>query len=358
LEKFSQEQGSKMTGLNIQQKQLIFDYSMGIASESESAQAQELIFSNEHASLLHAKLKKSLSPLELEAAESEDCPQELVDSTVARLMNAARSSHLQLQNLLANEQIKESNKTQKVTFIRNFGQILAYAAIILIVSGIVIAPLQHMRQNSWKQTCGKQLGNIGGGFANYVTEHNGQLPTVASSAGSPWWKVGYSGNENHSNTRNLWLLVKGDYVNPVDFVCPGKREGKALRYDAAQMKAYNDFPSRKYVSYSFRIRCPKAGSANIGGQKVLIADLSPLFETLPENNANSLDLQLNNNLLNVNSINHNRKGQSVLLGDGSVKFVKTRNCEISNDDIYTIRNTTSYNGSEVPSCDTDAFLAP
>lgn len=345
-----------MTSINSQQKQLIFDYAMGITSQSESAQAQELIFSNENASLFYADIKKSLSPLD--SIEPEDCPQELVDSTVSRLLNTARSSHIQLQNLLANEQIKETHKAQKVTFARNFGQILAYAAVILIVSGIVIAPLKHMRQDAWKQTCGKQLGNIGSGFAQYVNEHNGQLPAVTASAGSPWWKVGYAGSENHSNTRNLWLLVKGDYVNPVDFVCPGKREGKALRYDAKQLKAYNDFPSRKYVSYSFRIRCPKAGSSNLCGQKVLIADLSPLFENLPDNYSNPLDLQLDKNLIKFNSINHNRKGQSILLGDGSVKFVTTRNCEISNDDIYTIKDKTCYTGSEVPSCDSDAFLAP
>lgn len=94
------------------------------------------------------------------------------------------------------------------------------------------------------------------------------------------------------------------------------------------------------------------------GRKVLIADLSPLFEKLPSDYSKSLKLQLNKELLSRNSINHKRRGQNVLFYDGSSEFVKTRRIGALEDDIFTLRGTDTYEGVEVPSCETDAFLAP
>jgi hypothetical protein len=172
--------------------------------------------------------------------------------------------------------------------------------------------------------------------------------------------VGYQGKENHSNTRHIWLLVKGNYVNPTDFICPGKIQGlQTPKLSLSEVQNYNDFPSRKYVTYSFRIRCVKPGEGIPNGQQVLIADLSPLFEKLPDDYSKPFNpIQLNNGLLNLNSINHNRRGQNVLLCDGSAAFAKERNIGASQDDIFTLQDINKYEGVEVPSCVTDAFLAP
>jgi prepilin-type processing-associated H-X9-DG protein len=93
-------------------------------------------------------------------------------------------------------------------------------------------------------------------------------------------------------------------------------------------------------------------------RKVLMADLSPLFENLSDDFDKPLNLQLNRRLLTVNSINHKRKGQNVLFGDGHVKFLKTRLIGVSNDDVFTLQNTDVYRGYEVPDCEMDFFLAP
>jgi hypothetical protein len=60
----------------------------------------------------------------------------------------------------------------------------------------------------------------------------------------------------------------------------------------------------------------------------------------------------------LNSLNHNRRGQNVLFDDGSAGFVKTRFVGVNGDDIFTLQNTTLYQGSETPDRETDAFLAP
>jgi prepilin-type processing-associated H-X9-DG protein len=86
--------------------------------------------------------------------------------------------------------------------------------------------------------------------------------------------------------------------------------------------------------------------------------MNPLFENLPDDFSKPLNLPLDDRLLNVNSINHRRKGQNVLFCDGAVKFVKTRRVGASNDDIFTLRGKRFYKGNEVPTCETDNFLAP
>ena len=343
-----------MTELNNQQKQLLFDYCLGLTPEEATAEAEQLIASNEQAAEIHSKLKTALLPLK--SLESESCPDDLAEGTIWRLNNLARSSQLQLEQLLAGEQAR--SVTDKSRFWRNLGEMVATAAVIMLVAGVLIAPLNFARQKSRQQACLMQLQRIGEGINSYSSDHDGKLPAVATAMGAPWWKVGYQGKENYSNTRHIWLLAKGGYVNPADFVCPGRSRGQALQLDLSQVQNYNDFPSRRYVTYSFRIRCIKPGEESPHGQKVLIADLNPLFERLPDDYSKPFKLQLNTDLLNLNSINHNRHGQNVLFDDGSAKFLKVRSIGVAEDDIFTLQDTNTYEGIEVPSCETDAFLAP
>ena len=343
-----------MISLNNQQKELLFDYCIGLTSEEQAAQARQLISSNKEAAELHSKLKASLSPLD--CLEFESCPDDLAESTILRLNNAARSSQLRLQQLLELEETRTVTTKNRLWW--NIGRIAAAAAVILIVLGTWSAPLNFARQKYRQHQCQMQLSHIFQGIDNYSSDHDGRFPTVATATGNPWWKVGYKGRENHSNTRALWLLVKDGYVNPADFVCPGNKQARTIQFDPSQLKNYNDFPGRNHVTYSFRIRCNRAAKQIPHGRKVLIADLNPLFERLPRNYSNPFKLRLNKDLLTLNSINHNRRGQNVLFCDGSIDFVKKRDIGISQDDIFTLQNTDIYQGIEVPSCEADAFLAP
>ena len=340
--------------LSKKQQELVFDYCLGLASESAVLEAERLVVSSQKAAELCSALKISLSPLE--SLEKEICPDSLVESTVLRLKDSARSSHLQLEQLLADEQVR--SVSARSPFWHNIGELLTAAAVILFVAGVVFAPLKHARQNYWQQSCQMQLGQIGKAIDNYRSDYGGALPAVATTAGEPWWKVGYQGKENHSNTRHLWLLAKGGYVMPPDFVCAGKREGQVIQLNPEQAKNYNDFPARRYVTYSLRIKCNNPQNSSAGGRKALVADLNPLFEKLPRNYSAPLKLRLNKALANFNSSNHNRRGQNILFGDSSVEFTKSRKVGITEDDIFTLQNTDVYKGIEIPKCEFDTFLAP
>jgi len=341
-----------MIPLNSDQKKLLFDYCIGLTSQEDIAEAQNLISSNPEAAELHARMKATLSPLE--GYESEPCPDDLAERTVLRLTNMANAAQGRLQQLLADEQTRAVQHIRPpwMGWVRN----LATAAVFMIAGTVLLATLNFMRYNSRLQRCGMQQSNIFQGLNSYINDHDGQQPDLASAAGSPWWKVGYQGNENHSNTRRLYLLPKGGYVMLGDFVCPGCKRGHTSEMTPAQMQAYKDFPERDNVTYSFQISCRRGQNGELLCRKVVMADWNPIFERLPEDFSKQLRVQLDREMLTLNSINHRRRGQNVLFGDGRVEFMKTR--FIGTDDIFTLRDTDIYQGFEMPSCESDYFVAP
>ncbi|MHC4575389.1 MAG: hypothetical protein ACYS76_14875, partial [Planctomycetota bacterium] len=276
-----------MSSLTIQQKQLLLDYCIGLTSPKEAAEAERLIAASKEAAEIFARIKASLAPLE--TLKSEPCPHELVEGTIWRANNFARSSR-QLQQLLATEQARDVTTKKRLCW--GLGKTVAAAAVILIVLGTWFAPLDFMRHKYRQHLCKAQLARVFQGLSSYTSEHDGRMPAVATTPGSPWWKVGYQGKENHSATRNMWLLVKGNYVNPADFVCPGKSRDLIIRLDPALVQSFNDFPARRYVTYSVRIKCSKSAGSRPAKRKALMADLSPLFENLPDDFSKPFKLTL------------------------------------------------------------------
>jgi len=347
-----------MSSLNNVQKQLLFDYSLGLTSQEESSKAEALISSSEEAAQIHAKLRSALVPLE--SLKLQSCPDELAEHTISRLNSLADSSQFRLQQLLATEQGRPV--IHKVRFWHNLGEMAAVAAAIILFAGVLIPSLSFARQRYWQQRCQTQLANIFQGVNQYSSDYDGKLPAIAGTPGTPWCRVGYQGSEDYSNTRSLWRLVKGGYVkNPADFVCPAKSQGRALQFDISEMQNFNDFPDRRYVTYSPRIVCIKSqGKCMVSGEP-LMADLNPIFENLPEKPTWEIKLRLTDKLLTINSTNHRGQGQDILFGDGTVTFVKIRRIGAAADDIFTLQEMSrgfEVRGDEMPSCETDIILAP
>ncbi|MHC4388710.1 MAG: hypothetical protein ACYSX1_08890, partial [Planctomycetota bacterium] len=266
-----------MSSLSNEQKRLLFDYCLGLTLPEETAEAKALISSDKDAAQLHSKLSASLSPLD--SLQPEPCPDELAHRTVERLNNCARSTQLRLQQLITTEQARTTPTTSRAWW--SLGRIAAAAAVFLIVAAISFPTIRRVRENHRISLCQAGFAGIFHGIQQYSGEHNGQMPAVAIPTGAPWWKVGYQGKENHSASRSMWLLVRGNYVKPADFICPGKKQTLEIPVDHLEVDNYNDFPGRSYITYSIRIRCNKSSSPQARRRKVLIADLSPLYENLP-----------------------------------------------------------------------------
>ena len=79
-----------MTPLDDHQRQLLFDYSLGMTSRSETAEAQRLLGSNQEAAELHDMLQGVLAPLA--SLKSEPCPDHLTERLFLRLNSAASAA--------------------------------------------------------------------------------------------------------------------------------------------------------------------------------------------------------------------------------------------------------------------------
>lgn len=342
-----------MSSLNNEQKQLLFDHCMGLTSQEQSVKADALISDNKEAAVFYSKLNAFFAPLDSVGCES--CPDDLVKRTILKINNHA-DSNKQLTQLLTAEQNKKS--PFKISFLSNFSEVAAIAAAILLIAGVLVPTFGYARQKHWQKRCQAQLFNIFEGFQSYIFDNDNKEPSVPKQSGADWWKIGHS---KQSNTSHMYLLVKGMYVEPVKFICPSKRNKETIDNSQFQtyssnFRNYEDFPDRRYITYSFQIRCQKTEDGELRCRKVLMADRNPHFEDIEEDHSKTIRIELKREQLNANSLNHNRSGQNVLCGDGSAEFQKTR--LFGTDDIYTLQNTDIYRGNETPSCKTDVFLAP
>ena len=347
-----------MSSLSTDEKKLLFDHAMGLTFETQANDAENLISSNEEASRVFDLLHSALSPLD--TVQPAQCPDDLAERTISALVVRARESHGQLERLLKDEQ-RKTVTTVRLHSWRNFGEMGAVAAAIILIASVLIPSLSFARRQYWVQRCQKQLGSIFSGIKAYAGDHDGRLPCANTEPGPVWCRVGYQGEENLSSTRAAWVLVKHRYVRPVDFVCPGRSDGRALQFDVSQTNNYSDFPAKRYITYSPRIRCPKSGNDSLLGSGPILVDSNPIFEKLSHKSPRAFIRQLSEDLLKANSRNHRGRGQNILYGDGSARFSKARSYGSNDDDIFTLQSMSSgsqIKGDETPTCDSDLFFAP
>ncbi len=357
-----------MSRLSKENQDLIMDFYFRCGDEEAINRGRDLIASNPEAADLYAKLEATLT--ELDHIKYEPCPDNLVDLTVARLRQVsdgqarlAELFHVELQK--TPDPSIEAWPTRKRLIFHNFFKVAAVAAVFVLVSGIGLPVFSNMRQSSWKTVCTANLGQAGQGIARYSEDHEGQLPYVPMIAGSPWFRLGEQGNENQSNSRHIFQLVKGGYIPQNILVCPGHKGAVSVRGDAKALAQQDDFPCRKYISYSYILLCDKV-RPNPSGTLVILADRSPLFGNLcycsscQSKNRNTLHsplARLDQAIADRMSMNHRGTGQNVLRFDGSTSFVMDR--LIGGDDMYSIQGVNEYQGFEIPCMDKgDIFLAP
>ncbi|HNY77199.1 MAG: hypothetical protein RBS72_01885 [Sedimentisphaerales bacterium] len=348
-----------MTSFTDQHRELLFDYSLGLTSESETVEAERLLAQSQEAVGLYDTLRSVLSPLD--ALEVEPCPEELAARTVLRLKEVSQAA-LQpdrAEELLPVGQIGLS--TIRIPFWRNWGDIAAVAAVLVLTVGVLLPTLSFARQQYWQSRCQTNLGAVQEGMVRYAGDHDGQFPSVPMDAGAPWWKVSYQGPENYSNTRRGYKLVREGYVSLDKFLCPARRIEGEVSFENLKVEDYSDFPERSFISFSIRIGCPQSRETNSGTRRVLMADQNPLAERLPADYSAEFRLRVDEEFLRANSRNHGGRGQNVAFSDGSIQFLRQRHTSLSEDDIFTpaeITDGCEMRGYERPCSEKDAFVAP
>ncbi len=356
--------------LSPEDQQLIFDFYFRCGNEDDIAHGRDLIAANPEASRLYAGLEDTLT--ELDSIKYEPCPANLADLTVARLKMAAAPKapgNSKLEALLKEEQENEEyapagapELTGAGRFWRPAFEILATAAAILLVAGILFPSLGAMREHSRQVACGDNLQQGGRALAAFSNDHNGQIATVRVPAGAPWWKTGCQEPDVQSNTRYIFQLVKGGYVDGRAFLCNGHQDARPKQYSETELAELHDFPSRRQVSYSFMLLSDENNKLQQRPRRIIAADLNPLFQRVSYQptvyrKLNEFErIELSQQLREMMSPNHRNKGQNALFSDGSVTFIKTR--IYNQNDIFTIQDVDVYTGREAPVDPDDIFLVP
>ena len=341
-----------MKSLTQEQKEMLVDFYFKSGSVETIQKACELIAVNHDAAEYYDKIEQNLGVVD--QCIEEECPDYLLEQTISKF-NQIVSTKTTLDRLI--EKYGRQNHKLSDNPWSAIGRIAAVAAMLAIVAAVYLPATSQMRQISRKFSCKNNLRQIAGGISGYSMDNSGQMPQVNRLAGGPWWRVGSQDNQNQSNTRNLWLLVKGDYAKLEDFMCPGRPNIVRVELkDIDITKFERDFPGSEFVDYSFQLMTNQCERTDTAGS-VIAADANPLFEKCRKGDIDCFErFRLTGKMLDMASVNHAKKGQNVLFKDGSVRFSGSRT--FSNDDIYTVRGEMEYTGSESPSCVNDVFLVP
>ena len=232
-------------------------------------------------------------------------------------------------------------------------------AILGIVIPVVIAPLFPMaaillpalarvRELSQRVVCGTNLSGIVRAMQVYSGDDDvGRFPRAGHSNGV-WgntrdWSAatpqGAFGDPPGSAgiSASLYLLIKGDYMSPKQFVCPSDAGGSVFniaresdgRFDYYDVWDFGPEPTKDHVSYAYHIPytydlrgTPTSfclSDASAPGMAVL-ADRSPAGPG--------------------NSPSHQGEGQNVAFVDGHVGFGKTPTAGLNGDNIYMVGTET------------------
>jgi hypothetical protein len=215
-----------------------------------------------------------------------------------------------------------------------------FIAATLLVS--VLVPAVGQARQSYRRTlCATDLAVVGKGFAQYAVAFERQLPCLATPADRNWLVPGVGG---HTNTANLLPLVNASYVPATRLICAGR----GLPDGATAVPTATDI---RNCSYSYiNMFGPVRPTWNGNAATIVLADHNPLFVDNATNNPES------------NSLNHGQKGTYVLRADGHVTWEITPNVGPGHDNIWTVGSGSNrlvkYSGIEVPTSNTDVFLAP
>jgi len=340
-----------MCPIDREQKELIFDYCMGVSCPSDAVRAEALIVESAPAAELHASIQASIAPLSY--LPPEYCPDDLSDRTL-RLLRERSSDAV-------------ASKGSGPTVIRlsfhphlsNTAGVVVTAASILLIVGVVVRSSGVVRQHYGKVSCERQLSRVHQAASMYSSDYAGFLPAVARADGAAWHTIGDQEPQCCSNTKNPYLLLKLGYSDrPADFLCGGRTGHGAPPLTLADVAGGSDFPSRDHITYSFRLMPSAPVRMEAVGARPLAADMNPHFERLIGGSGGEQLLRLDEIMLRLNSPNHGRRGQNVLFGDGHVRYSRTRFIGDSDDDIYTMTDGKMGGGCKLPVRLDDVILAP
>ena len=248
-------------------------------------------------------------------------------------------------------------------------ELLVVVAIIALLISILLPSLSRAREMSKRAVCSANLRGLGQAMYIYSNDNYEQFPTAGSdpalagrNAKPGYYRTRDPADPNNSNrypstTADLWLLVKGAFSTPKQFICPsssripddfGGRDPAEL-YDFRGQGSGEIPVTAPNLSYgyhfghdgTFASEDRTGGVAN--GTKMdprfpVMADENPYFYPEEKPTSGSSEYPTNcgaGESPNGNSMNHQEDGQNILFADSHVSFEKDPRQGIEGDNLYT-----------------------
>ena len=199
-------------------------------------------------------------------------------------------------------------------------EFLAVAAVIVVALGVGWPVVSKLRASSIDQTCQSNMRVLAHAFGAYARDYDDVLPVAVAGLGPASW-------DQVRNIVNLRPLVEYGYCEHGHLNCPGNHDHYGASY------SYQWQPPTVVLRWS------------TGPMLVILGDRNPLIDATISGHPMSP---------NTVSINHDGRGQNVLMSDGSIRWLTEP--KIGRDNIWLPDGATYLETGAQPSNPEDAFL--
>jgi len=323
----------------------LLDWHLGQLDADEEVQLRSRLTVEPQLANQHARLAAVFAALRTQHAVT--APADLVDRTLRRVAACGLPLRTRPADVLTRLVEQQSTPVLRQGSLR---EILAAAAMIVLMVSVAVPSLLHLRERGQRMGCSANLAALGVGLQQYAQTFNASLPFVGWSPRASWAPSNDPGVEVVPNRRHVYPLLRAAFVTaPRLFICPG-RGGVPMPADQVSQRA--DFIDSSNVSYGYYnmagVRPSLADSPELpilGDENPLFEDGFPLFDRLGLTRRERL-----------NSRAHAGAGQNILTLDGHVKWTTTPSAGIDGDNIWTLQHVDEYRGTEGPTRSSDSHL--
>jgi len=240
-------------------------------------------------------------------------------------------------------------------------ELLVVIAIIGLLAATLLPALAWALELGRRTVCSSNLRQVGLLCRMWSSGHDHRWPDVYRDVeGETWHEIGGAREAGpggampglvKSNTANFWLLVRtGAVEDPALFVCPSS--GHVPDRSVGNYATVWDFKGPANVSYSYQnVLGPYSLTDSAAGGLAVAADANPqradFADQVAERLAGNPSFEVTEwgtigrgSPWELNSPNHDFKGQNVLYGDGHVKWVDHPYAGRLYDNIWAARNRT------------------
>ena len=246
----------------------------------------------------------------------EDADDTLLHATLARINrhDGEQMSRMQLDPALVEPAKLRGGRRLPIP------DFISIAAVILIALGIGWPVFNQMRNRSVVMQCANNMRVLVQAFNNYASDYGNAMPAATAGFGTSSW-------DQVRNIINLRPLVENNYCDHNHLNCPGNHD----HYGS---------------SYSYQWQPPSVKMLwDTGHTLVILGDRNPL-----------VDATISGNVVPANSmsINHDERGQNVLMSDGTIRWLIEP--MIGQDNIWLPKGVLILQTGQQPADASDAFL--